>query len=353
MGGFVTMETLRFLDRAAVSACLREIDPVEVVADLVRAHTLGRTTMPAEGYLSWTNGEGAYSRAIAMLGAVPAAGGGTAYGMKLINAAVSNPKHGRERAGGLSFVFDPETARPVLVAEAARLSAVRTAAYTLLSLRELGPVEPDAVTFLGAGVLASTHLELMVAGFPTLRRVYVFDVVPDRAEAFADRARAAYPRLSVEVAPDARRAVGAAPVLVTVTTSDTPYIPPSWLPSGGFVAHVSLDDLTEEAILGAEAIFVDDADLIRENPRRIMGRLMQDDKLLWTDEDGSAGTASTGRPLDGSLGQVLLGHRPARRPGTGYVVSNPFGMAVLDVGLVDAVATVAARTDAGVRLELF
>jgi N-[(2S)-2-amino-2-carboxyethyl]-L-glutamate dehydrogenase len=40
------------------------------------------------------------------------------YGMMLINASVSNPAKGMERAGGLSFLFDPETARPVMIAEA-------------------------------------------------------------------------------------------------------------------------------------------------------------------------------------------------------------------------------------------
>jgi ornithine cyclodeaminase len=344
------VEQLRFLDRAAVDDCLRKIDPADVIAATLRHHAQGRTELPPEGYLSWTNSEGAYSRAIAMLGAVPS-GGGTAYGMKLINASVSNPRHGMERAGGLSFLFDPETARPVTVAEAGRLSAVRTAAYTVVSLRELGPPDWDAVGLIGTGMLAATHVDLLVDAFPALRRVHVYDLDPDRAAAFRRTVGARHPGLTVEVAPDARAVAAGAPVLITVTTSNDPYLPAEWLPAGGFVAHVSLGDLTEEVFLGAEALYVDDAELIQDNPRRIMGRLMREGSLVWPHDPGAP--TGAGRVIDGSLGQVLLGQVPARRPSTGYVVSNPFGMAVLDVALMNAVAAVAEQVDAGQRLALF
>ncbi len=48
----------------------------------------------------------------------------------------------------------------------------------------------------------------------------------------------------------------------------------------------------------------------------------------------------------------LLGRVAARRPRDGYVISNPFGMAVLDVALMHALAQVATRTGAGRLLDL-
>ncbi|AEV81898.1 ornithine cyclodeaminase [Actinoplanes sp. SE50] len=332
----MTSESIRFLNRADVAACLSKMDAAEVVAQTLRDHTSGRTELPPEGYLSWSNSAGAYSRAIAMLGAVPD-GAAMAYGMKLINASVGNPGRGLERAGGLSFAFDPETARPAVVAEAGLLSAVRTATYTVVSLRELGPESFDTVSLIGTGTLARVHLEAIADAFPAVRRAVVFDLDPARAAAFRDDFAARRPELTVTVADSARHAAGAAPVLITVTTSNDPYIPASWLAGGSFVAHVSLDDLTGEAFRGAEAVFVDDLELIRDNPRRIMGRLLQEGVL-------------TGG--DGSLGEVLTGRRPARRPGSGYVISNPFGMAVLDVALIHAVAQVARETGAGQLLDL-
>ncbi|MBO3740308.1 hypothetical protein [Actinoplanes flavus] len=327
-------ESIRFLNRADVAVCLSKMDATEVVAQTLRDHTLGRTELPAEGYLSWSNSVGAYSRAIAMLGAVPS-GGAMSYGMKLINASVSNPARGLERAGGLSFAFDPETARPAVVAEAGLLSAVRTAAYTVVSLRELGPESFGEVSFIGTGTLARVHLDAITAAFPAVRRAYVHDLDPARAAAFRDDLRGRS-GLEVVVVDSAERAAGAAPVLITVTTSNDPYIPARWLTAGQFVAHVSLDDLTEDAFRSAEGIVVDDRELIRENPRRIMGRLLQ---------EGAVGDPP-------SLGEVLIGRRAARRPDRGYVISNPFGMAVLDVALIHAVAGVARETGGGQLLDL-
>lgn len=331
----MAQETLLFLDRTTVMTCLERIDPMDVIASVVRRHTEGRTTLPDEGYLSWTNSEGAYSRAIAMLGAVNDKLG-PVYGMKLINASVSNPRHGLERAGGLSFLFDPETARPRVVAEAGYLSAVRTAAYTMLSLRHLALPEWNALSLIGAGALARAHADLLVRAFPNVRHVHVYDIDPARADTFLEWVAERHPHLSAQREMSARAAVGASPVVITVTTSNASYIPSAWIQPGTFLAHVSLDDLTEDVFLNAEGLFVDDVDLIRDNPRRILGRLMQEDKV-----------GKAGRTIDATLGQVLVEPARAIQPTSGFVVSNPFGMSILDVGLIDAVAQAAAYLAVG------
>lgn len=341
----MTSEEVLFLSRADVIKALSDVDPLACVERVLLEHAAGRTTLPDEGYLPWTNSEGAYSRSIAMQGGLT--GERPVFGMKLINASVSNPARGMERAGGLSFLFDPETARPVMIAEAAYLSAIRTGAYTMLSLRHLGPAEWDAVSIIGCGTQARAHLDLIARTFPLVRRVHVVDLDPARAEALAAWVEQNHPGMTPTVEPTVEAAVGAAPVVITLTTSSEPYIPASWMRPGSFLAHVSLDDVTADVFTGAQALYIDDLDLIRNNPRRIMGRLIVEGVI----SDG--GQSASGRPIDGTLGQVLLGERPAIRPGTGYVVSNPFGMSILDVGLIDAVYHAACRLGLGQRLSVF
>ncbi|QES47482.1 ornithine cyclodeaminase [Streptomyces venezuelae] len=348
-------EQLLFLDRAAVRACAAGIDPVTAVEDVLRAHAAGRTELPAEGYLPWTNSQEAYCRSIAMLGSVggadPAAP--TAYGMKLINAATSNPAAGRDRAGGVSFLFDPETARPAVLAEAAYLSALRTGAYTMSSLRHLGPEHFEAVSLIGCGAQARTHAELLARYFPAVRALHVHDLLPERAAAFA--AWAGQRGLPFTVTPYARAAEAAAAstVVVTLTITDTGYLAPEDLRPGTFVAHVSLDDLLPEVFDRAQALYVDDVELIRENPRRVLGRLLGEGRVL---APGGATKPAGAQPgatvIRGSLGEVLTGAVPAERPGDGIVVSNPFGMAVLDVGLLARVYARAAAEGLGTRLDL-
>jgi ornithine cyclodeaminase/alanine dehydrogenase-like protein (mu-crystallin family) len=335
-------EEILFLDRADVIKAIAGVDTLATIEHVLTEHAAGRTVLPEEGYLPWTNSAGAYSRSIAMQGGLT--GERPVYGMKLINASVSNPAKGMERAGGLSFLFDPETARPVMIAEAAYLSAIRTGSYTMVSLRHLGPVEWDAVSLLGCGTQARAHLDLIARVFPQVRHVHVFDLDPARAEALATWTTQNHPMMAPVVEPTAEAAVSAAPVVITLTTSSEPYIPATWIQPGSFLAHVSLDDFTADVFTGAQALYIDDLDLIRDNPRRILGRLIQEGVV----SDGHP--SATGRPIDATLGHILLGERRPVRPSTGYVLSNPFGMSILDVGLIDAVYQAAARLGLGQRL---
>jgi ornithine cyclodeaminase len=148
------------------------------------------------------------------------------------------------------------------------------------------------------------------------------------------------PALRPHVHDDAEKAVRSAPVLVTVTTSDHGYIPADWLAPGMFVAHVSLDDLLPEVFRSAQAVYVDDVELVTDNPQRILGQLLQ------------SGEAAGHHQVVGTLGQVIVGHAPAVRPSSGHVISNPFGMAVLDVALLAQIHRVAQSEGRGQRWEL-
>lgn len=332
------------LDRAMVERCLAGIDVLEVVADTLRSHHRGLTDLPDEGYLTWTNEEGAYSRSVAMPGAIRGSDRHL-YGLKLINAATSNPARSIDRAGGFAFLFDPETARPRLMAEASLLSALRTAACTVVALRELGPVEPASVAILGCGALARMHLRLLAEHAPSLEVAYVYDLVPQRAADLSEWARDHAAGLRVVVASDAADCVARSAMLITLTVSAAPYIPLSWFAAPSFIVHVSLDDLLPETFAGAAAIFVDDEDMVAANPRRILGRLMA---------DGEIGRSGSARPprITGTLGAVLDGAVQGIRPSTGHVISNPFGLAILDVALLGAVEQAARRAGVGIRINL-
>ncbi len=270
----------------------------------------GTPRSPAEGYLPWANSQGAYCRSIAMLGSVGAADPTvpTAYGMKLINAATSNPAQGRERAGGVSFLFDPETARPAVVAEAAYLSALRTGAYTMSSLRHLGPERFQEVTLIGCGAQARTHAELLARYFPDVRTLHVHDLLPERASAFASWVEGSGLPFTVVPHGRAAEAAAASTVVITLTITDTGYLAPDHLRPGTFVAHVSLDDLLPEVFDRAQALYVDDVELVRDNPRRVLG-LLGEGRVLVPGAP-KPGTSS----IRGTLGDVLTAAVLSRAP---------------------------------------
>ena len=341
------MELMRFLTRSDVRECLDAVDVPRIVEETLARQAKGQTLLPAEGYLAWTNSDQAYCRSLAMLGAVLSDTGaaGNLYGAKLINAALNNPSRGLERAGGCMFLFDPETARPRLMAEGGLLSALRTAAYTVVSLLRLGPPTWDSLALIGTGMLARVHVDLIARYFPEVQDVFSYDLSDDASSAFAAWIGQNHPALRLHRTRSAREAVSSAPVVVTVTTLSDGYISPGWLTGGTFIAHVSLDDLRPEVFTQATAIYVDDFDLVADNPRRVLGRLIQEGII------GRPESTNASR-ITGSLGDVILGVIPATRPADDIVVSNPFGMAILDVALLGAVETEAIRRQRGNMLDL-
>ncbi|GHJ17387.1 MULTISPECIES: ornithine cyclodeaminase [unclassified Micromonospora] len=327
------------LSRADVLRCLDALDVVALVRRTLADHDAGRCVLPGEAYLRWDNSRGAYTRSIGMPGAVPGA-----YGMKIINASVSNPEAGLERAGGVGLCFDPETARIMAVVEVGIVSAVRTAAVSALAVDLTGHADAESLTVLGCGAQGGTHAALLLETLPRLSRVTLHDHVGASAHGLAQRLRRLRPELDVRVTAEAATAVAASQVTIATTTADAGYLPPAWIPAGALVVNVSLADLTVEALLAAGALYVDDVDLVAENPRRPLGALMAQGRVT---RPGSA----TGRAIDGTIGGLVTGrHRLVRTDS--FTVVNPFGMGVLDVALIEAVRRHAVRTGLGSTVDL-
>ena len=232
-----------------------------------------------------------------MPGALAQEGRPPVVGMKTINASIGNPGRGIPRSQGFTLLLDPETARPLALMEAAYISAMRTAAVTALAVRHLAVAEPRGLALLGCGALAQAHVALLLRTVPTLRRITLYDVAPDRAKSVAHHIASLPGAADIETvvagAGRARR-VRDAELVVPVTTVTQGYIEPDWLRPGALVCHVSLDDLTEAAVLSAGTVIVDDWSLVRDDPRRLLGRMHRAGTLLGP--DGTPRQGVTARP---------------------------------------------------------
>lgn len=345
----------RYLTRADVIEAAQGVDIVDAVEHALVLHSQGGTELPPEAYLGWTTPAGSAARLLAMPGALWDAGR-PVVGLKTINASLDNPARGIPRSQGFTLLLDPDTARPTALMEAAFVSAMRTAAVTALAVRELGVQRPQALALLGCGELARAHAWLLATRVPSLERVVLYDEMPVRAKALAEQLAAlpAFAGVSVTVADSPRSCVAEAEIVVPVTTVTEGYLEPEWLRPGALVAHVSLDDLTERAVLAADLLVVDDWSLVSDDPRRLLGRMHRSGTLLGPDGEPRDGvTARPGaRRVDGTLGDILTGRHPGRSDARDIVVSNPFGMAVLDVAVADRIHARAEEAGIGRTLTL-
>lgn len=334
---------LLYLSRAEVMATCRSLDPVALVERTLIRHAHGETTLPEEAYLPWYDSGGAFARSLALPGAVH--GERRAFGLKVINSSLGNPARGLPRAQGLTLIFDPERAHPVGIMEAAYLSALRTAAYTVVSARVLAVADPGRIAVIGCGVLGERHVEALAREYPRAKFA-LYDRHPAPARQLCERS--VQEGVAATVVESACAAIQDAQIVVTTTTTTTAYLSYAWLAPGALVAHVSLDDVTPEVVRRADLLVVDDWELVRADDRRLLGRMYRAGELVGPDQP----VASSGGPrrVDATLGELLTGARAGRTRPEQLVLSNPFGMGILDIAVAEEVYQRAVASGGGQRL---
>jgi ornithine cyclodeaminase/alanine dehydrogenase-like protein (mu-crystallin family) len=339
-------EGILYLGRRDVLSVLARIDPAPIVRRALELHGSGKSLVPPEAYLGWSTPNGGAARSLSMPGGLD--GGDAGLGVKIINSSLSNQTLGLPRASGLTLLFDRETARVRCMLEAAEISALRTACVSLISAQAFAAEPPRRLALVGAGTLARAHLALFAKQLPSLEDVRLFDLEPARADTLA---AGATPLLDgrLRSVGSAREAVETADLVVTVTTTTAGYLGPDWLAAGAVLVHVSLDDALPETVLRADRLFVDDWSLVCADDHRLLGRMWR--AGLLAAPDGTDEPDSGSRRVDGEIGEVLVGAKPGRLHAGDVVFVNPFGLAIEDVALAEAVYARARELGVGEVLE--
>ncbi|HZU68581.1 MAG TPA: ornithine cyclodeaminase family protein [Ktedonobacteraceae bacterium] len=343
-------DRILYLASRDVQEVCKEIDSVAVIREVFKLHGSGQTILPDEAYLGWTNAKGESVRSLNM----PAYVGGP-FGMagtKIINGNIANPARGLPRASGLTLLFDPVTVRVVCMMEGAYISSLRTASVTALSADLLKGREIQTLAIIGAGVLARAHIELLVMRLPGLRHIRLFDLEEQRIETLQQQVAFILKSRGVEMqaTKTAEEAIRPAQLIVPVTTTTQGYISYDWLQPGSLLVNISLDDPLPEVVLRADKVIVDDWNLVKNDPRRLVGRMYRQGKVIGPDDSIEA-TASGRRRIDAQLGEIVTGAKAGRTNENEIILVNPFGLAIEDVALAIEVYRKARKMGMGVELE--
>ncbi|MDG9674810.1 ornithine cyclodeaminase [Micromonospora sp. DH14] len=332
-------EPLLYLSEVDVTELCQSIDPLAIVEHTFRRVAQGAAGVTAEAALRWTAPDGSAARSLVL-----PANSGINHGCKIINSCLGNLDRGLPRAHGLIVLHDYETAAPTCIMEGGAISALRTAAVSAVAVRALRDVAAvRTIGVLGCGRQAATHLNLLTPLCANLRHVLAFDLDVERARHFADSHSR---EIGIHVADQAEAAVRGAELIVAVTTTTTPYVQLDWLQPGATFLNVSLDDATQELLLGSDHLIVDDWNLVRNDHHRLLGRLAQAGKVTGP----TKADTSNGHRVDADLAAVVSGRYERRVHPHHRVVINPFGMGVHDIAIAAEVQAEAARSGKGMLL---
>jgi ornithine cyclodeaminase/alanine dehydrogenase-like protein (mu-crystallin family) len=341
-----------YLSRKDVELTCADLDSVAVICDLFKLHGSGQTILPDEAYLGWANDRGEQVRSLNMPGYV---GGSLNYaGTKIINANIANPQRGLPRASGLTCIYDKTSVRVNCIMEGAYLSSLRTACVTALSAELFKGRDIESVAVIGAGVLAQTHIELLAKQLPHLRSIRIFDLSKERTAALKSLVEPVLQKRGVEFqeAPSAEDAIKSSQLIVPVTTTTTGYIQFGWLQPGAILVNISLDDFLPEVVFQADKVIVDSWDLVKSDPRRLIGRMYRAGQIIGPDEPvENVEDRQHKRRIDAEIGDIAIGRKVGREHLDDIILVNPFGMAIEDVALAAHVYQKALELKLGVWLE--
>lgn len=302
-----------------VPALLPMAECAEAVAASLRARADGDALLPVRQLMPLPDGSG-------LLGMMPAflAPQGI-FGIKVLSVMPGN--HGTELDShqGAVLLFEAERGRLLAIVDASAVTAIRTAAASIVATRALAKENAGDLAILGTGTQAASHIEAMAIARP-LRRVRVWGHDPDSASAFARR-EATRCDVAIEPVVTAREAVEGADLICTVTSSPTPILEGAWLAPGAHVNAVgacfpTTRELDTDAVRRAR-FYVD----TRE------GALREAGDFLIPRAEGAIGDDH----IVGELGEVLTGRAPGRASPDEITVFESLGVGIYDVAAAHVV----------------
>lgn len=340
-----------YLKRKDVELLCQEIDTVEVMREVFRLHDSGQTILPDEAYVGWSNDLNEHVRSLNM----PAYIGGSwqSAGTKIINGNPQNPIRGMPRASGLTLLFENTTVRPCCIMEGAYLSSLRTASVSALAINLLQGRPIEDLAIIGAGVLAKTHISLLAQRLPELKRILVFDLMPEKVAILKQEISSLLKKhaLVFHICKNAEEAIRAAQVIIPTTTTTEGYIRFAWLQIGALLVNISLDDPLPEVVLQADQVIVDDWNLVKQDPRRLVGRMYRAGQVTNPD-DTIPSVGNQTRRIDAQLGEIVSGKKVGRHHINEIILMNPFGLAIEDIALATEVYRRAQRQNLGLFLDV-
>ena len=243
----------RLLTRLDVEGLLDPHTCVSAVEEAFRLRgTGGRIESAVLGLHS--DGGGFHVKAATMLG-------DRGYFAAKLNANFpANPQtNGLPTIQGVLGLFDASTGAPLAVMDSIGITLLRTAAATAVAAGHLAREGPATVTIVGCGAQALPQLAALAVVRP-IQHVHAVDRDASVANDFAAMA-AERLGVSVAMAPDLARATRASGIILTCTTSRTPFLGVRHVVAGTFIAAVGADNEQkseiEPALMRAAAVVAD------------------------------------------------------------------------------------------------
>jgi len=253
-----------------------------------------------------------------LLGMMPGyAQGPNIIGIKLITIFPANGPAGLPSHQGLVILFEATHGQPLLLLDAAELTAIRTAAASALATRLLAREDARTLAIIGTGEQAERHIEA-ISLVRNIDTICLWGRNPDHANALKGRLAKEYP---IHLTTTAKAAVQAADIICTVTAAAQPVVEGDWLKPG---THLNVIGSCTPNNREVDSKAIKNAILFTD---RYESLFKEAGDFLIPKQEGIV----TEDHVKGELGEVLTGTKPGRKNQSEITLFKSLGIAAEDL----------------------
>ena len=260
-------------------------------------------------------------------------------GVKWVSSFPGNLSQGMDRASAVVILNSPLTGRPEAIVEGSIISAKRTAASAALAARCFHCADDDRpVGIIGTGLINFEIIKSLLAARPAARTFKVFDLDTARAAQFKNKCLDTFKQVEIGIERDINTVLNKCPLVSFATTASQPYVTDlSMCPPDATILHISLRDLSPEAILSSDNVTDDISHVCYANTSLHLAEQLVGHREF----------------IRCTLADVLRGVAPVRNKAGGRVVFSPFGLGVLDLAVGKYVYELALGRGIGISIGEF
>lgn len=296
------------------------LDPSELLSALeegFKALSSGQLDVPARNQVSMPKG--------VLLG-MPAFMPGKPISVKLVSVFhESTPSH-----QAVITLFNSESGTPITLMDGEHITAMRTAAASLLSIKHLARKDSKTVAIIGTGVQGESHLK-MIETLTDIDEIWIASRNLSAAQATASHASDTHATDSIH------QAVSNADIVCLCTSSSEPVIKKEWLKEGVHITSVGYRPPGGELprdVIESSHLFVESKRAFEPPP------------------SGSAELQGLPADFGTELGEMLLKQKAGRRSESETTVYKSMGHAMEDLVAANLVYQKAIEKKMGMEVEL-
>jgi ornithine cyclodeaminase/alanine dehydrogenase-like protein (mu-crystallin family) len=306
---------------------------IEITEQALRDHSEGRVIWstpedlaikPERAWQSWVTGCALVSQAVAgfRIRSIKAAGGSR------------DPSRPAQAPRRILILSDRESGEICAIMDEDWCHAVRTGAAAAVACRLLARRGAATMAMLGAGDTARAAVPVMAKVF-SLQEIRVTSRTPESRQSYAAEIGKKHD-LNIRPVDSAEEALKGADLVVSATTTSTPFVKDSWLGEGVTIYSIGKHQEMESDVYKKVDKFVVDSWEHCKNKSDLQRMLKE--KFL------------SGKDLYAELPEILAGKKSGRHSDRERIFIRAIGLVNQDIALADWIYRRALETNAGTRL---